>query len=609
MGKIWNWVFRLLMRRIVLILVLLFCIAAGVVFSNMSRLSASLIESQATQNAELYTQSFNQAIDLYSQAAVERAKTVDGISVTHAYLTQSGAIPLPSTFAIELSDRITEENRDMSMRFYSDFPFPWRKEGGMRDGFERDALAYLRKNPQQKFSRIEKVNGLTTFRYGEASIMRATCVACHNTHPNSPKKDWEVGDVGGVWEVSQTIDSLNQKVSHELRDTFFMLGSLSFIGLSGLGLVVGKLRETARELEGRVQARTADLANVNQDLENRNQLIRQVFGRYLSNEIVMNLLENPEGLKLGGDRRKITILTSDLRGFTALAERLQPEDVIHILNLYLGQMSEVINQYQGTIDEFMGDGILVLFGAPTARSDDALRAVACACAMQLAMGAVNAQLQSRGLSPLAMGIGIHTGDVVVGNIGSEQRTKYGIVGSPVNLTYRIESYTQGGQILISEDTLQEAGSSVKITRQKQVQPKGIQQPIVVYEVYGVSGYYNLYLPKEEEALFNLPRPLRLRYAIVEDKRVSNVYFEGHLVKLSSKKAAIVAADRNSLPSEMTNLKINLFLPSPTQPAQTTSEELYAKVVRQRTSERTFAIAFATLPPLLQQYFDHLSNNP
>lgn len=592
-----------------LILVLLFCIAAGVVFSNMSRLSASLIESQATQNAELYTQSFNQAIDLYSQAAVERAKTVDGISVTHAYLTQSGAIPLPSTFAIELSDRITEENRDMSMRFYSDFPFPWRKEGGMRDGFERDALAYLRKNPQQKFSRIEKVNGLTTFRYGEASIMRATCVACHNTHPNSPKKDWEVGDVGGVWEVSQTIDSLNQKVSHELRDTFFMLGSLSFIGLSGLGLVVGKLRETARELEGRVQARTADLANVNQDLENRNQLIRQVFGRYLSNEIVMNLLENPEGLKLGGDRRKITILTSDLRGFTALAERLQPEDVIHILNLYLGQMSEVINQYQGTIDEFMGDGILVLFGAPTARSDDALRAVACACAMQLAMGAVNAQLQSRGLSPLAMGIGIHTGDVVVGNIGSEQRTKYGIVGSPVNLTYRIESYTQGGQILISEDTLQEAGSSVKITRQKQVQPKGIQQPIVVYEVYGVSGYYNLYLPKEEEALFNLPRPLRLRYAIVEDKRVSNVYFEGHLVKLSSKKAAIVAADRNSLPSEMTNLKINLFLPSPTQPAQTTSEELYAKVVRQRTSERTFAIAFATLPPLLQQYFDHLSNNP
>jgi adenylate cyclase len=257
----------------------------------------------------------------------------------------------------------------------------------------------------------------------------------------------------------------------------------------------------------------------------------------------------------------------------------------------------------------MGDGILVLFGAPTARSDDALRAVACACAMQLAMGAVNAQLQSRGLSPLAMGIGIHTGDVVVGNIGSEQRTKYGIVGSPVNLTYRIESYTQGGQILISEDTLQEAGSSVKITRQKQVQPKGIQQPIVVYEVYGVSGYYNLYLPKEEEALFNLPRPLRLRYAIVEDKQVSNVYFEGHLVKLSSKKAAIVAADRNSLPSEMTNLKINLFLPSPTQPAQTTSEELYAKVVRQRTSERTFAIAFATLPPLLQQYFDHLSNNP
>jgi len=109
--------------------------------------------------------------------------------------------------------------------------------------------------------------------------------------------------------------------------------------------------------------------------------IRKTFGRYLTDQVVANLLENPEGLKMGGERRKITILTSDLRGFTALSERLSPEEVVKILNFYLGKMADTITQYQGTIDEFMGDGILVLFGAPTVREDDPTRAIACAIAM------------------------------------------------------------------------------------------------------------------------------------------------------------------------------------------------------------------------------------
>ncbi|MHC5824709.1 MAG: adenylate/guanylate cyclase domain-containing protein, partial [Nostoc sp.] len=231
---------------------------------------------------------------------------------------------------------------------------------------------------------------------------------------------------------------------------FAMLGGMSVLGLSGLTLVVGKLRENGRNLEHRIRERTTDLAETNTELEKRNQLIRQVFGRYLSDTVVANLLESPERLKLGGERRKITILTSDLRGFTALSERFAPEEVIHILNLYLEYMADLINHYQGTIDEFMGDGILVLFGAPIGKEDDALRAVTCACAMQLAMVGVNEKMKTLGWPLLEMGIGINTGEVIVGNIGSEKRTKYGIVGSQVNLTYRIESYTSGGQILISE---------------------------------------------------------------------------------------------------------------------------------------------------------------
>jgi adenylate cyclase len=589
----WNWLQRLLLKRILLVLTLLFCIGVGMALSNMSNLSSSLMESQAVRDAASHAQSLTQAINLYSDAAVERAKTVPGVTVTHAYLSQPGAIPLPSTFAIELGDRVSDVNTEMSARLYSDYPFPWRQDrGGPKDDFEREALRQLRKSSKQPFIRFEKQNGHTTLRYGEASIMKATCVACHNTDPNSPKKDWEVGDVGGVWEISELLDEQVKNVNASLKGTFFMLGGMSILGLSGLTLVLGNLRQTARELEGRVRERTFDLAQANTDLEKRNQLIRQVFGRYMSDEVVSNLLESPEGLKLGGERRKITILTSDLRGFTSLSERLQPEEVIHLLNLYLEYMAEVINKYRGTIDEFMGDGILVLFGAPTARSDDAVRAVACACAMQLAMGAVNERMKELGLPRLEMGIGINTGEVVVGNIGSETRTKYGIVGSPVNLTYRIESYTKGGQILISEETLREAGTSVKLSKRKQIHPKGVKQPISVYEVYGVGGFYNLYLPKEEEVFLPVPKAIALHYVILEEKQVNTTRFQGSLVKLSPEGAEIrVEPSTGSIPPELTNLKLNLFVAD--------SEDIYAKVSERRGGQESFYIHFTSVPPVVQ----------
>lgn len=607
-------------------LTLMFCVGLGIALANMRSLSSTLIESQARQGAELYIQTLNQAIDLYSIAAVDRAKTVDGVEVTHAYLTQDGAIPLPSTFAIELGDRISEQDSDrVSVRFYSDYPFPWRKDGGPKDAFESEALKHLRDDPRQAFFWTEKDSEHVVFRYGKASIMKPTCVACHNTHPQSPYRNWEVGDVAGVWEVNQPLDSLVDKVNVRLRGTFAMLGGLSGLGIVGLTLVIGKLRQTTRQLESRVQERTADLAQVNEDLENRNQLIRQVFGRYLSDDVVSNLLESPSRLELGGDRRQVTILTSDLRGFTALSERLQPEEVIQILNLYLQRMAEVINDYHGTIDEFMGDGILVLFGAPAQREDDALRAVACACAMQLAMGRVNEQTRQMGLPHLAMGIGIHTGEVVVGNIGSEQRTKYGIVGSPVNLTYRIESYTKGGQILISEATLQAAGSSVKTQAKQQVHPKGAQQPITVYDVSGVAGFYSLYLPQEVERFVPVARPVQLQFAIVEGKQIAQSIFKGRLVQLSEQGAEIQVAEAKDLPAELANLKLNLLLTtrsanglanqsgnqSGNQPANRTvkppelSDDLYAKVLSQQPADNRFRVQFTTVPPSLQSKLEAL----
>ncbi len=602
-----NGLLQLFLKRTVLVLTVMFCVAVGLALSSMSRLSSNLIESQALQNAISSATSINEAFTLYSEAAVDRINKVKGVSVMPNYLTKEHAIPNPATFQIEFAQNISEKNTGMDARVYSDYPFPYRKaqgRAGARDKFEREALDKLIQNPRQPYYRKEIYKGSLSLRYAEAIIMKPSCVACHDTDPNSPKKDWKVGDVRGALEINQPLNSFLEKTNQGLAGTFVMLGGISALGLSGLTLVIGRLRQTAKELEGRVRERTADLALANTDLEKRNILIRHVFGRYLTDEIVATLLEDPEGLKLGGERRKITILTSDLRGFTSLSERMSPEEVIHILNIYLEYMADAIAKYRGTIDEFMGDGILVLFGAPTARADDAARAVACACAMQLVMGAVNEKMKEMGLPSLEMGIGINTGEVVVGNIGSEKRTKYGIVGSQVNLTYRIESYTTGGQILISEQTLKDAGSIVKIGGRRQVKPKGVKEPITIYEVSGIAGFYNLFLPREEEVFFPLAEEIPIQYAFLDGKNISDALFKGSIVELSAKGAKVRSENvrEDNQPSALTNLKLNLLTSN--TPAEV-SEDTYVKVLETPTEPGSFYIRFTANPPAVQMRLDEI----
>jgi adenylate cyclase len=331
------------------------------------------------------------------------------------------------------------------------------------------------------------------------------------------------------------------------------------------------------------------LVESQRQLEVRNRFIRETFGRYLSDEVVDSLLDSPEALKLGGERRKATVMMTDLRGFTSLAESMPPEKTVAVINNYLEGMTDVIVKHQGTIDEFIGDAILVIFGAPVLRPDDAERAVVCAVEMQLAMEEVNARAQAQGLPAVDMGIGINTGEVVVGNIGSKKRAKYGVVGSAVNLTSRIETYTIGQQILISPTTYQEVSSLVEVDDRMEVHPKGVAAPITIHSVRGVGGRYGLRLPSLHAELVTPREEVAVRYGVLEGKDAGTSLCSGRLARLSTRDAVVVGAE---MPAPLSNLRVVVQGPD----GRPVDGDAYAKVRGPDAESGGFLVRFTSVPP-------------
>ncbi len=251
---------------------------------------------------------------------------------------------------------------------------------------------------------------------------------------------------------------------------------------NGVVVVINDLSELY-ELKDAVKA-MEQIKALNEQLKLRNELISETFGRYLSDEIVEKLLSSPDGRRLGGDKQEVTIIMSDIRGFTAMSEIMPPVDLMTMLNHYLAVMTEIIQKYKGTIIEFIGDAIFAIFGAPIACENGAENAVRCAVEMQNAMEAVNQYNEEKEYPHLEMGIGINTGEVILGNIGSEKRAKYGVVGQNVNLAGRIEGYTVGGQVLASESTTERV-KEYQYRSVHEIYPKGIKVPINVYDIASV----------------------------------------------------------------------------------------------------------------------------
>ncbi len=214
--------------------------------------------------------------------------------------------------------------------------------------------------------------------------------------------------------------------------------------------------------------------------------VRDALGRYVSPEVARRCLSDPDALRLGGEVREVVILMSDLRGFTEMSERLGAETMIDLLNAYLSRMTSVILAHGGMIDEFIGDAILVLFGAPFGRPDDAERAVRCADAMQRALVDLNAENRAAGLPELAMGIGLHRGPVVTGNIGGRDRVKYGVVGPPVNLASRVQAVSRGGEILLTEAVLGATASVARVGPARSLCVKGAAAPVTIHPLAGLA---------------------------------------------------------------------------------------------------------------------------
>jgi class 3 adenylate cyclase len=213
--------------------------------------------------------------------------------------------------------------------------------------------------------------------------------------------------------------------------------------------------------------------------------ISRTFGRYVDHHVARRLLLRPEASRLGGVKREVAILMSDIRGFTPMAEVLSPESTIRVLNHYFAHMIRVVDRHEGIIVDFFGDSVLVFFDPFDAPIEPVvLQAVRCGLEMQQEMNAFAREMADEGLPVLEMGIGIHAGEVVVGNVGSETRAKYGIVGTAVNLTQRIQAEARGGQVLVSEPVVRHAKDCLTVERAFEAQLKGIREPVRLAVVRG-----------------------------------------------------------------------------------------------------------------------------
>jgi len=234
------------------------------------------------------------------------------------------------------------------------------------------------------------------------------------------------------------------------------------------------------------QTRENELKQSVKAVSEERRIIKDMFCRYMSNEVVENLMEAPDKLKLGGDKRDATVFFADIRGYTSFSESREPEDIVEILNEYFSEAVEHVMHYKGYIDKFIGDCIMAVWGVPMVpEEEDAINAVSCALAIQDMINSTGRKFFRKVASNLRVGIGVNTGPLVAGNLGSLQRMNYSVIGDTVNLAARLEGVAGANEVIVSQSTRNHLGDKFRLEERPAVHVKGKEKPIQIYNVMGL----------------------------------------------------------------------------------------------------------------------------
>jgi class 3 adenylate cyclase len=437
---------------------------------DMRNLSESIMRRQADEVSRI----INDMRNFYATDVVGRVLAAHTAVPTSNYRDVPGGIPIPATLSIELGKLITARSEAVKYRFVSDLPFKGRENHNL-DAFESDALATLRADPKTPVVQVSDSIFDSQIRMAGPIIMSAPCVGCHNTHPDSPKRDWKVGDVRGIQEIS-----VQQPIAANIFAFKYLLLYFALAALIGIAFIMLQRRQQAA------------VAIANRELTQANDFLASIslkIAKYLSPQIYKSIFSGQRDVTIVTERKKLTIFFSDIKDFTATTERLQPEDLTTLLNEYLTAMSAIAMEYGATVDKFIGDAVLAFFGDPETRgvSEDARQCLLMAVAMQKRIAQLNAEWRNRGVeNPFRVRMGINTGFCNVGNFGSDDRMDYTIIGAEANLAARLQSIAEPGGIVISYETYALVRDIVRARPQDPITMKGITRQIVPYNVEGLT---------------------------------------------------------------------------------------------------------------------------
>ncbi len=427
------------------------------------------------QNLLRHGEDFSQFVTLvrkfYSRDVIKPIKDNDGQAVfTHNYENMQGGAPVPATFSIQLASLLQQGETSLQYQFVSDYPFTHESRPPLGE-FEADSLAEFRSGRREEIVKYSDAWLSADVALVTPVLMDEECVACHNSHPNSPKKDWKVGDVRGV-----QVFSVSQPVHFDFTSMQYLL--IYFIGL----VLVAGMVVTLQTLQSReIRQSNSKLESLNSFLGN----LAEKLSVYLSPQIYKSIFSGQEDVSISTKRKKLTIFFSDIKDFTATTDRMEPEQLSILLNEYLTEMSEIALKHGATIDKYVGDAILVFFGDPESQGEkeDAKACVRMAVEMQDRMTELAIRWRQRGITdPFEVRMGINTGFCNVGNFGSEKRMDYTIIGGHANLASRLESLADAGGIVLSEDTYALTKDIVEADEQPAVFVKGISREITPYKV-------------------------------------------------------------------------------------------------------------------------------